>query len=133
MQCAAQAEQRYKSKYKKVGVLPIWIVQSNVSSIGPSSERNSFLFLSDEGPMLENLFLFDEGPMLETLDYMLSVLAVHRPFYYFNLKYMYLQHKFIIQLQCNKTFFINLARQSFLHLDLKINSVACQLKMTGMP
>ena len=27
-------------KYKKVGVLPIRIVQSNVSSIGPSSERN---------------------------------------------------------------------------------------------
>ena len=33
---------RYKSKYKKVGhgVLPIRIVKSNVSSIGPSSERN---------------------------------------------------------------------------------------------
>ena len=30
----------YKSKYKKVGVLPIRIVWSNVSSIGPSSERN---------------------------------------------------------------------------------------------
>ena len=29
----------YKSKYKKVGVLPIRIVWSNVSSIGPSSER----------------------------------------------------------------------------------------------
>ena len=28
------------SKYKKVGVLPIRIVWSNVSSIGPSSERN---------------------------------------------------------------------------------------------
>ena len=27
------------SKYKKVGVLPIRIVKSNVSSIGPSSER----------------------------------------------------------------------------------------------
>ena len=32
---------RYKSKYKKVGVLPIRIVWSNVSSIDPSSERNS--------------------------------------------------------------------------------------------
>ena len=32
---------RYKSKYKKVGVLPIRIVKSNVSSIGPSSERNT--------------------------------------------------------------------------------------------
>ena len=30
----------YKSKYKNVGVLPIQIVYSNVSSIGPSSERN---------------------------------------------------------------------------------------------
>ena len=30
----------YKSKYKMVGVLPIRIVQSNVSRIGPSSERN---------------------------------------------------------------------------------------------
>ena len=27
------------------------------------------------------LFLSDEGPMLETLDYILSVLAVHRPLY----------------------------------------------------
>ena len=34
------AEWRYKSKYRKVGVLPIRIVWSNVSSIGPSSERN---------------------------------------------------------------------------------------------
>ena len=31
---------RYKSKYKKIGVLPIWKVRSNVSSVGPSSERN---------------------------------------------------------------------------------------------
>ena len=31
----------YKSKYKKVGVLLRWIVKSKVSSIGPSSERNS--------------------------------------------------------------------------------------------
>ena len=39
-----------------VGVLPIQIVQSNVSSIGPSSERK---------PML--------GPMLETLDYTIRI------------------------------------------------------------
>ena len=52
----------FKSKYKKVGVLPIRrirIVKSNVSSIGPSSaERNSlrlFLFLSDKWPTLETL------------------------------------------------------------------------------
>ena len=31
---------RTKSKHEKVGVLPIRLVQSNVSSIGPSSERN---------------------------------------------------------------------------------------------
>ena len=42
-----------KSKYKKVGILPIRIVKSNVSSAGPSSERN--IFLSDEGPTLESL------------------------------------------------------------------------------
>ena len=29
-------------KYEKVGVLPIRIVKSNVSSVGPSSERNTF-------------------------------------------------------------------------------------------
>ena len=46
-----------KSKYKKVGVLPIRIVKSNVSSVGPSSERN-------------NIFLSDEGPTLETLDFL---------------------------------------------------------------
>ena len=44
----------YKSKYEKVGVLPIRIVKSNVSSIGPSSERN-------------------EGPMLETLDFTIRI------------------------------------------------------------
>ena len=30
----------YKSKYERVGVLPIQIVKSNILSIGPSSERN---------------------------------------------------------------------------------------------
>ena len=36
-----QCRGSYKPKYKKVGVLPpIWIVKSNVSSVGPSSERN---------------------------------------------------------------------------------------------
>ena len=29
--------------------------KNNVSSIGPSSERNKILFLSDEGPMLDTL------------------------------------------------------------------------------
>ena len=46
------AEYRHKSKHKKVGVLPIRIVKSNVSSVGPSS---GFLFLSDEGSMLKTL------------------------------------------------------------------------------
>ena len=32
---------KYKLKYKKVGVLPIRIVKSNVLSVGRSSERNS--------------------------------------------------------------------------------------------
>ena len=40
------------SKYKKVSVLPIRIVQSNVSSIGPLSERNQ-PNLSDVGPMFK--------------------------------------------------------------------------------
>ena len=31
---------RYKLKYKKVGVPPIWKVKSNISNVGPSSERN---------------------------------------------------------------------------------------------
>ena len=38
-----------------VGVLPIRIEYSNVSSISHSSERKQFGFLSDEGPMLESL------------------------------------------------------------------------------
>ena len=43
-----------KSKYEKVGVLPIRIVKSNVSSVGPSSERN-------------------EGPTFETLDFIIRI------------------------------------------------------------
>ena len=33
---------RYKSKYKKFGVLPIRKAKSNVSSVSPSLERNMF-------------------------------------------------------------------------------------------
>ena len=40
----SQAVLRYKSKYKKVGVLPIRIVKFNVSSVGIT-----------KGPMLETL------------------------------------------------------------------------------
>ena len=47
---------RYKSKYKKVGVLPIRIVKSNVSSLGPPSRGEMFLF--DEGPTLKTLDLY---------------------------------------------------------------------------
>ena len=54
---------RYKSKYKKVGVLPIWIVKSKLSSVGLSSERNT-------------MFLSDEGPTLETLDFTIPVLYI---------------------------------------------------------
>ena len=35
---------RYKSKYEKVVVLPIWIVKSNVSSVGLSSEISIYIF-----------------------------------------------------------------------------------------
>ena len=51
---AIQLAIAYKSKYKKVGVLPIWIVQSNVSRIGLPC-------------------FSDEGPMLETLDYTIRI------------------------------------------------------------
>ena len=56
---------QFKIDYKtinihtKVGVLPIRIAKSNVSSVGPSSERNSAYaatrWFSDEGPTLETL------------------------------------------------------------------------------
>ena len=55
--CAGQVEQRYKSKYKKVGVLLIRIVQSNVSSIVTSSERNRSCCLNRKTrESLQNLF-----------------------------------------------------------------------------
>ena len=46
--------------YKKVGVLPIRIVKSNVSSVWP--------FVREKG-----LFLSDEGSTLETLDYSIRI------------------------------------------------------------
>ena len=60
----ASCNKVHSVKYKKVGVLLIWIVKSNVSSVVPS------LFLSDEGLTLETSRL-----------YILSVSAVHQPFY----------------------------------------------------
>ena len=38
--CVDRVEIEIREIYKKVGVLPIRIVKFNVSSIGPSSERN---------------------------------------------------------------------------------------------
>ena len=53
---------KYKLKYKKVGVLPIRIVKSNILSVGPSSERNIkgvfSLFLS-----LTSLFIIGSTPI----------------------------------------------------------------------
>ena len=46
----------YKSKHKKVGVLPIWIVKCNISSV-----------------LALHLFLSDEGPMLQTLDFTIRI------------------------------------------------------------
>ena len=59
-----QCRDQYKSKYKKVGVQPLRIVKSNVSSVGPLRQRET-----------------DEGPTVETLDFTNSVSAVHQPFY----------------------------------------------------
>ena len=41
----------YKSKYKKVGVLAIQIVKSNVSSVDPLSERNRKYILCFNNPV----------------------------------------------------------------------------------
>ena len=40
------SDRNFKYMYKKVGILPIWIVKSNVSNVGPLSETS-------EGPMLK--------------------------------------------------------------------------------
>ena len=46
--CCVGRVDGYKSKYEKVGVLPIRIVYSNVSSVGPSSERNRSSLTKDQ-------------------------------------------------------------------------------------
>ena len=56
-----QCSDIYKSKYKKVGVIPIWKAKSNVSSVGPLSERN-------------------EGPISSKRWTLLSVSAEHQRF-----------------------------------------------------
>ena len=58
---------------KRCGVLPIWKVKSNISSGGPSSERNI-------------CFCLTEGPTLETSDFIHSISAVHQPFYIYRYK-----------------------------------------------
>ena len=69
---------RYKSKYEKVGVLLIRIVKSNVSSV-------LFLFLSDEGPMLETLdytIRIGSTPTFLYFDlYLYSAYAAHCVYY----------------------------------------------------
>ena len=73
----------HKSKYEKVGngVLLIRIVTSDVSSVGPSSERkHSSCFCSDEGPMLETLdFTIHIGstPTFSYFDLYLYTLPTH--------------------------------------------------------
>ena len=75
-------------KYKKVGVLPIWIVKSNISSIGPLSERNGFLSDETKGQCLKH-------------DTILSILAFGSTptFLYFNLfstyRLAFMDHSFV--------------------------------------
>ena len=57
--CCVGRVELYKSKYKTVGVLPIRIVKSNVSSVA----------LRQRGTSSKGLFLSDEGPTLETFRY----------------------------------------------------------------
>ena len=45
---------RYKSKWEKVGVLPIRRVKSVVSSVGPSSERKCYV---SQSPVLFPKFI----------------------------------------------------------------------------
>ena len=82
----------YKSKYKKVGVLPIQIVKSNVSSVGPSLERNRSANVRNVRlyypyRQYTDLFIFrfvSEHCLRSTLrlfQTLLSILAVHQPFY----------------------------------------------------
>ena len=55
---------KYQSKYiESVGVLPIWIIKSNISSVGPSSESNKLDFTIRIGStptfLYFNLYLYD--------------------------------------------------------------------------
>ena len=53
----SQSDRSNKSKYKNVGVLPIPIVKSNISSVSPSasSERNMVLIIDYKKPEQEYL------------------------------------------------------------------------------
>ena len=76
---------QYKLKYKKVGVLPIWIVKSNVSSVVPYSERRAKGQLMKSQRQPSSWQRKDQRSKRQTL---LSVSAVHRPFLHFVL-YLY--------------------------------------------
>ena len=73
----------YKSKYKKVGVLPIRRVTSNVLSVGPSSEKN-----------MRTVSGSDEGPTLETLEFTIRIGNIptfsHFDLYLYAAHYVYL-------------------------------------------
>ena len=73
----------YKSKYKKVGVLPIRRVTSNVLSVGPSSEKN-----------MRTVSGSDEGPTLETLEFTIRIGSIptfsHFDLYLYAAHYVYL-------------------------------------------
>ena len=62
---------RIQIEIEKVGVLSIWIVKSNVLSVGASSERN-----------------LDEGPTLGTLDFTFNIGSTPT-FLYFDLYLLY--------------------------------------------
>ena len=71
----------HKSKYKKVGILPIWKAKSNVvSNVGRSwSERNMFLSIADEGPTLETLdfaFYIGSTPTFLYFDFYLAQVMI---------------------------------------------------------
>ena len=78
-----------KWKDEKVGVLPIRIVKSNVSSVSPSSERKHIRLAIHIGstPIYFFLFLSDEGHALETLDFTIRIGSTPT-FSYFDL-YLY--------------------------------------------
>ena len=75
----------YKSKYKKVGVLPIRIVKSdNVLNVGLLSDRNLFLQRNK------------------------GLSAVHKPFYIFDLRTFYFSYNLIYTTNNVETLYVSL-------------------------